>query len=356
MMIFRQQTFFFADTTVNIEPDAETLAEIATATAKFVTRLGVEPRVAMLSFSNFGSTKHPLSTKVQQAVSLLHERAPDLQVDGEMQADTAVVERILTKVYPFSKLRGPANVLIFPDLNAANIAYKLLARLGDAGHWSHPAGMNQPVHVLQRYRGPGHLNMAAVDALSIAATRGQQPSNVTISSTARLLNSAYPAYEHAVRRWKASSPLRPLCRGTSPHTVVPERQVHVRSLSRAMDLRGKVNQPIETQHFERLKNDVEAHLQGQELFIRDVYVGADPAYRLPIRFYTPNAWHALFVYNMFLRPVDGELSRFAPGFEVLHAPEFHADPAVHGTKSGTFILVSLAQRTILIGGTGTPVS
>src|SRR6267142_2147741 len=80
MMIFRQQTFFFADTTVNIEPDAETLAEIATATAKFVTRLGIEPRVAMLSFSNFGSVKHPAAAKVQQAVALLHERAPELQV------------------------------------------------------------------------------------------------------------------------------------------------------------------------------------------------------------------------------------------------------------------------------------
>src|SRR4030088_1037707 len=85
MMIFRQQTFFFADTTVNIEPDAETLAEIATATARFVARLGVEPRIAMLSFSNFGSVKHPAATKVQHAVALLHERDPELQVDGEMQ-------------------------------------------------------------------------------------------------------------------------------------------------------------------------------------------------------------------------------------------------------------------------------
>src|SRR3989442_328095 len=79
MMIFRQQTFFFADTTVNIEPDAEPLAEIATATAKFVRRLGIEPRVAMLSFSNFGSVKPPAAAKVQQAVALLHERDPDLK-------------------------------------------------------------------------------------------------------------------------------------------------------------------------------------------------------------------------------------------------------------------------------------
>ena len=170
MMIFRQQTFFFADTTVNIEPDAATLAEIATATAKFVTRLGIEPRIAMLSFSNFGSVKHPAATKVQQAVALLHEREPQLQVDGEMQADTAVVERILTRVYPFSKLRGPANVLIFPDLNAANIAYKLLARLGDAQAIGPIlVGMDRPVHVLQRLSEvPDIVNMAviaAVDAL-----------------------------------------------------------------------------------------------------------------------------------------------------------------------------------------------
>jgi len=170
MMIFRQQTFFFADTTVNIEPDAQTLAEIATATAKFVTRLGVEPRIAMLSFSNFGSVKHPAAAKVQQAVVLLHEREPELQVDGEMQADTAVVERILTKVYPFAKLRGPANVLIFPDLDAANIAYKLLARLGDAQAIGPIlVGMDRPVHVLQRLSEvPDIVNMAviaAVDAL-----------------------------------------------------------------------------------------------------------------------------------------------------------------------------------------------
>ena len=170
MMIFRQQTFFFADTTVNIEPDSETLAEIASVTAKFVTRLGVEPRVAMLSFSNFGSVKHPAAAKVQRAVALLHEREPDLQVDGEMQADTAVVERILTRVYPFAKLRAPANVLIFPDLDAANIAYKLLARLGEAQAIGPIlVGMDQPVHVLQRLSEvPDIVNMAviaAVDAL-----------------------------------------------------------------------------------------------------------------------------------------------------------------------------------------------
>ncbi|HET8713452.1 MAG TPA: NADP-dependent malic enzyme [Gemmatimonadales bacterium] len=175
MMIFRQQTLFFADATVNIDPDAETLAEIATATASFVERLGIEPRVAMLSFSNFGSVKHPEARKVQQAVSLLHDRAPDLQVDGEMQADTAVVERILMQVYPFTKLRGPANVLIFPDLNAANIAYKLLARLGDAQAIGPIlVGMARPVHVLQRLSEvPDIVNMAVIAAVDALEHRRQ---------------------------------------------------------------------------------------------------------------------------------------------------------------------------------------
>src|SRR6266576_362910 len=129
MLVFQQQTYFFADCTVNIDPDAETLAEIASATAEFVWRLGIEPRVALLSFSTFGSVKHLTVATVRRAVELLHEREPALQADGEMQADTAVVEQILTGRYPFARLRGAANVLICPNLDAANIAYKLLDRL-----------------------------------------------------------------------------------------------------------------------------------------------------------------------------------------------------------------------------------
>jgi malate dehydrogenase (oxaloacetate-decarboxylating)(NADP+) len=151
MLVFQHQTLFFADCTVNIDPDAETLAEIASATARFVWRLGIEPRVALLSCSNFGSVKHPSVEKVRRAAQLLHEREPELQVDGEMQADTAVVESILTKTYPFSRLRTAANVLIFPNLDAANISYKLLDRLGGAEVIGPIlVGMAQPVHVLQR--------------------------------------------------------------------------------------------------------------------------------------------------------------------------------------------------------------
>ena len=143
--------FFLADATVNIEPTAEELAEIAIMAAEKARRFSQEPRVAMLSFSNFGSTRHPLSDKVRRAVDLVRQRAPGLMIDGEMQADTAVVPQILEETYPFSALKGPANVLIFPNLEAGNIAYKLLQRIGGA-ELIGPllTGLTKPVHVLQR--------------------------------------------------------------------------------------------------------------------------------------------------------------------------------------------------------------
>jgi malate dehydrogenase (oxaloacetate-decarboxylating)(NADP+) len=136
---------------VNIDPDAARLADIAATTARFVRHLGIEPRVALLSFSNFGSVRHAESAKVAEAARTLQEREPDLMVDGEMQVDPAVMEDLLRKRYPFSRLKGPANVLIFPDLNAANIGYKLLMRLGGAQAIGPIlVGMDRPVHVLQR--------------------------------------------------------------------------------------------------------------------------------------------------------------------------------------------------------------
>ena len=173
MMVFQQETLFFADTTVNIDPDAARLAEIGAAAAGFVRRLGIEPRVAMLSFSNFGSVRHPNQAKVAEAVSLLQQHHPEVEVDGEMQADTAVVESILRRRYPFNRLRGPANVLIFPDLNAANICYKLLGRLGGAQAIGPIlVGMAAPIHVLERDSDVDDIvNMAviaAVDALERA--------------------------------------------------------------------------------------------------------------------------------------------------------------------------------------------
>jgi malate dehydrogenase (oxaloacetate-decarboxylating)(NADP+) len=151
MMALQHDLIFFADTTVNITPDSEALAEIALLSADFVERLGIDPRVALLSFSNFGSARNPESAKVRRAVERVRELRPDLNVDGEMQADTAVVREILDERYPFNTMGGPANVLIFPDLNAANTAYKLLSRIGGAEAIGPILlGMDRPVHVLQR--------------------------------------------------------------------------------------------------------------------------------------------------------------------------------------------------------------
>lgn len=144
------EPYFLADATVNIEPDAGDLAEIAIMAAETARRFDVEPRVAMLSFSNFGSTRHPLAEKVARATALVRARAPHLVVDGELQADTAVTPEMLEAAYPFSSLRGGANVLVFPNLEAGNIAYKLLARLGGA-EMIGPilVGLDKPMHVLQ---------------------------------------------------------------------------------------------------------------------------------------------------------------------------------------------------------------
>ena len=149
IMIIEDQVYLFTDATVNIEPAAEDLAEIASLAADFAKRLEIDPRVAFLSFSNFGSTPHPLSDKVRRAVELTKSRRPDLKVDGEMQADTAVVADIIENRYPFSAVKD-ANVLVFPSLESANIAYKLLARLGKAKAIGPILlGMGAPVHVLQ---------------------------------------------------------------------------------------------------------------------------------------------------------------------------------------------------------------
>ena len=145
----RRPTYLFTDATVNIDPTAEDLAEIACLAADFARKLELEPRVAMLSFSNFGSTPHPLSEKVRRAVELVRQRCPDLAVDGEMQADTAVVPELIEERFPFSQVKD-ANVLVFPSLEAANVAYKLLARLGNAKAIGPILlGMGAPVHVLQ---------------------------------------------------------------------------------------------------------------------------------------------------------------------------------------------------------------
>src|SRR5688572_4483093 len=141
---------------------------------------------------------------------------------------------------------------------------------------------------------------------------------------------------------------------TAPHTGrSPNDKFVVREPSSEADVDwGKVNQPIAEAQFDLLLADVRGYLDRQdELFVQDLYCGADPAHRLAVRYVLPNAWHAAFVRNMFIRPEGDELAGFDANFTVLHAPEFQADPARHGTRTGTFIVLHLGRRTILIGGT-----
>jgi malate dehydrogenase (oxaloacetate-decarboxylating)(NADP+) len=174
MMVFKKGVYFMADTTVEIDPTAEELAETAILAAQNVRVFDIDPRVAMLSFSNFGSVRHPLSAKVRRAAEIVKDREPDLIIDGEMQADTAVMQELLDH-FAFSKLKTTANVLIFPDLNSGNIAYKLLARLGGAEAIGPILmGMKKPVHVLQRGDDVSDIvNMAAIAVVDAQGRNNQ---------------------------------------------------------------------------------------------------------------------------------------------------------------------------------------
>jgi len=164
MMVVNNRAIFFGDTTVNIDPTAEQLAKIAQSAARLVRTFGIEPRIAMLSFSNFGSVRHPEAAKVSQAVRILREAEPDLVVDGEIHADTAFDENMLALRFPFSRLKQAPNVLIFPMLSAGNTSYKLLKSLGGAmAVGPILVGMNHPVHVLEQGADVHDIvNMAAV--------------------------------------------------------------------------------------------------------------------------------------------------------------------------------------------------
>ncbi|ACM18612.1 malate oxidoreductase, NADP-dependent, phosphate acetyltransferase-like domain-containing [Geotalea daltonii FRC-32] len=170
IMVFKKGLYFLADTTVCIDPNAQELAETAILTAEMARMLEVEPSVAMLSMSNFGSVRHPQADKVRLAVELVKEKEPGLIIDGEMQADTAVVTEILQSSFPFSTLKKAANILIFPDLTSGNIAYKLLNKLGEAEAIGPILmGMNKPVHILQR----GDDVMDIVNMAAIAVVDAQ---------------------------------------------------------------------------------------------------------------------------------------------------------------------------------------
>ena len=166
MMVIKGRLIFLGDATVNVYPDSKTLADIAVQTAKVARRFGIEPKVAMLSFSNFGSSRAQRSERIEEAIDLAKEMDNSLCIDGPMQADTALNMEVQSE-YPFMNFEGPANVLICPNLASANIAYKLLEQLGDA-ETTGPIleGLDKPVQLLARADGVRHIvNMAAICAL-----------------------------------------------------------------------------------------------------------------------------------------------------------------------------------------------
>ena len=171
IVIAKDNVFIFTDATVNIDPSAEDLAEIALLAADLAAKLNLTPRVAMLSFSNFGSAPHPLSLKVRRAVELVRARRPELAIDGEMQADVAVTPELIETRYPFSRVKN-ANVLVFPNLEAANVAYKLMRRLGEAQTIGPILlGVGAPVHVLQA--GDGVDEIVSITAVAVIDAQGQ---------------------------------------------------------------------------------------------------------------------------------------------------------------------------------------
>ncbi len=174
ILVFKNDIRFITDATINFDPTAEQLADIAIMAAERVRSFDMEPRIAMLSFSNFGSTPHPSADKMARAAELVKRRAPDLMVDGEMMADTAVSPEILDSLFPFSTLKGDANLLVCPNLESANIAYKLLSKLGGA-EMIGPIllGIRKPVYVLI----PGNEVADIVNVTAMAVRDAQDPTN-----------------------------------------------------------------------------------------------------------------------------------------------------------------------------------
>ncbi len=180
IMLTKKGPFFFADTTVNMNPTAETLVEIALQTAEAVRAFNIEPRIAMLSYSNFGSTEGSIPIKVRDAVAILHRDHPELIVDGDMQANFAINNEMLSEHFPFSKLVGaPANTLIFPYLTASNIAYKLIQELAGAEAIGPILmGLDKSIHVLQMGSSVNEIvNMTAIAVIDAQANEKREQNN-----------------------------------------------------------------------------------------------------------------------------------------------------------------------------------
>ena len=177
MLMLPQRTVFICDTYVNFDPNAEQIAEMTILAAEEVSRFGITPKVALLSHSSFGSSDSPSAVKMRQALALVHNAAPDLEVEGEMHGDAALSETLRQQVFPNSHLKGEANVLVMPTLDAANIAFNLLKNAAGDGITVGPMllGAAKPVHIMTLSTTVRRLvNMTALTVVDAGAQRGEQ--------------------------------------------------------------------------------------------------------------------------------------------------------------------------------------
>jgi malate dehydrogenase (oxaloacetate-decarboxylating)(NADP+) len=176
IIVQKNRVLFFADTTVNLNPNAEQLATIAIHSADAAKFFDIEPRIAMLTYSNFGSNRNPETIKMREAAEIVRRRRPDLIVDGEMQADTALDPGLVKELFPFREIKDGANVLIFPNLESGNIGYKLMQKLGGAEAIGPILmGVTKPANVMARSNDVNDmLNMAAITAIQCQTLKAQQ--------------------------------------------------------------------------------------------------------------------------------------------------------------------------------------
>jgi malate dehydrogenase (oxaloacetate-decarboxylating)(NADP+) len=174
-LILPAGALFIADTYVNTDPTAEQIAEMTLLAAETVRSFGLAPKAALLSHSSFGGSNAPSARKMREALALIRRRAPDLEVDGEMHADAALVELIRNRAVPDSRLTGTANLLVMPNLDAANIAFNLLKAAADALPVGPMLlGMSKPIHVVtQSVTARGIVNVSAIAAVEAQALRMQ---------------------------------------------------------------------------------------------------------------------------------------------------------------------------------------
>jgi malate dehydrogenase (oxaloacetate-decarboxylating)(NADP+) len=188
-MIVRNEIYFLADTTLTLDPTPEQMAEIACAVADFAAGFDIEPRVAMLSFSNFGSVRNERSEKVRRATELVRTWRPDLMVEGEIHADVALMPEVREHLYPFARLVGRANVLVFPSLEAGNIAQKVMQCAGaQATVGPILVGLNHPVNIVAPYAGVADVVMTAALTAMLArapARRGEPGAVLGLGALAR---------------------------------------------------------------------------------------------------------------------------------------------------------------------------